>query len=231
MLAQNNKYKKEANIFELANIYRIEAGKDLPKEEMTLALAKSGNGDELFAELKGVFALMAKKFGIMENDLRFTPTARTGWHPGRTAVIKIGDKEIGLIGEIHPLVLKKFGITARVAAAELNWEIFSKSATNKKIYAPSSKFPAVKMDLAIVLDKKIAWSNISMEILSADTLIKNIELFDLYEGDKLEQGKKSIAFHVNYQSNEKTLNDEEIKNLTNKIIEKLKNKFAAELRK
>jgi len=231
VLAQNNKYKKEVNIFELANIYRIEARKDLPEEEMTLALAVSGSAKNIFGDLKGVFELLAKKFGILEENLKFVPIVKIGWHPGRIAAIKIDNNEIGVIGEIHPLVLKKFGLNTRVAASELNWEMMAKLATNKKIYTPSSKFPAVKMDLAIVLDKKILWSDINVEVLNTDTLIKNIELFDIYEGDKVGQGKKSLAFHVTYQSYEKTLNDEEIKNLTNKIIERLKNKFAAELRK
>ncbi len=231
VLAQNTKHKKEANIFELANIYRIEEGKDLPKEAMILTLVESGSGNELFVEIKGVFVAMAKKLGITEKDLKYVSIEKSGWHPGRTAAVRAGDKEIGVIGEIHPLILKKFGLDTNVAATELNWEILAKLATNKKIYAPIGKFPAVKMDLAIVLDKKIFWSDISAEIASTDAIIKNIELFDLYEGDKVGQGKKSAAFHVTYQSNEKTLNDEEIKKLTDKIIERLKNKFAAELRK
>ncbi len=231
VLAQNSKYKKEVNIFELANIYRIEAGKELPKEEMTLVLTVSSRSKNIFGDLKEVFVLLAKKFGIMEKDLEFVAADKIGWHPGRTALIKIANREIGIIGEIHPMVLKKFGLDAKVAAAELNWEMLAKLAINKKIYAPSSKFPAVKIDLAMVLDKKILWSDIAAEILNADALIKNIELFDLYEGDKVGQGKKSLAFHLTYQSTEKTLNDEEIKNLTDKIIEKLKGKFGAELRK
>ncbi|MBU3965630.1 hypothetical protein KKA96_04630, partial [Patescibacteria group bacterium] len=241
IISKNLRHKKEAGIFEMANIYLLREGREksrLPKEEMTLTLAISGPGDKAFGKLRAVSESLFKKLCIKEKDVVFAPAVRENLHPTRTAVIKIGGAEIGIVGELHPCLagrqvatFKALDIGQRVAVAEISFEKLEAFASDKKIYTPVSKFPPVEMDLAIVLDKKINWSDIEGEISNINPLIADIEIFDIYEGKNLPMGKKSLAFHIVLQSFERTLQEEEVKKITGQIIEKLKNKFGAELRK
>ncbi|MBU4000073.1 phenylalanine--tRNA ligase subunit beta, partial [Patescibacteria group bacterium] len=234
IISKNLRHKKEAGIFEMANIYLLREGREkslLPKEEMTLGLAISGPGDKAFGKLRAVSESLFKKLGIKDKDIVFAPAVRENLHPTRTAAIKIGGAEIGIVGELHPAAFKAFNISQRVAVAEISFEKLEAFASDKKIYTPVSKFPPVEMDLAIVLDKKINWSDIEGEISNINPLIADIEIFDIYEGKNLPMGKKSLAFHIVLQSFERTLQEEEVKKITGQIIEKLKNKFGAELRK
>lgn len=234
IISKNLRHKKEASIFEMANVYLPQKSKGKnrpPKEEMILAIAVTLSSGEAFAKLRAISEALLKKSGIKEKNIAFVPAIRENLHPTRTAAIKIGGAEVGIIGEIHPLALKNFDISQRVAVAEISFEKLEAFAGDKKIYAPVSKFPPAEIDLAIVLDKKISWSDIKTEISGINPLIAGVELFDIYSGKNIAGGKKSLAFHIVLQSFERTLQEAEVKKITGQIIEKLKSKFGAELRK
>lgn len=234
IISKNLRHKKEASIFEMANVYLPQKSKGKnrpPKEEMILAIAVTLSSGEAFAKLRAISEALLKKSGIKEKNIAFVPAIRENLHPTRTAAIKIGGVEIGFVGEIHPATLKTFDIGQRVAVAEISFEKLEAFAGDKKIYAPVSKFPPAEIDLAIVLDKKISWSDIKTEISGINPLIAGVELFDIYSGKNIAGGKKSLAFHIVLQSFERTLQEAEVKKITGQIIEKLKSRFGAELRK
>ncbi|MCG2690755.1 phenylalanine--tRNA ligase subunit beta, partial [Candidatus Parcubacteria bacterium] len=156
IISKNLRHKKEAGIFEMANIYLLREGREksrLPKEEMTLGLTISGPGDKAFGKLRAVSESLFKKLCIKEKDVVCAPAVRENLHPTRTAVIKIGGAEIGIVGELHPCLagrqvatFKALDIGQRVAVAEISFEKLEAFASDKKIYTPVSKFPPVEMD-------------------------------------------------------------------------------------
>ncbi|MCY7362241.1 MAG: phenylalanine--tRNA ligase subunit beta, partial [Ignavibacteria bacterium] len=115
---------------------------------------------------------------------------------------------------------------------EFNVELITKNVNFSRIYNPISKFPSIKRDLAITVDKKVKYEEIKDSVLrSGGRLLKEMELFDIYEGDKIEQSRKSLAFSLEFASSERTLNDEETKVIIDKIIKNLTKNLGAELRK
>jgi len=139
---------------------------------------------------------------------------------------------IGVVGEINPGILKNFKISGRVGVFNIDFhKIISIARAQKHSFKPISKFPSVKIDLAILIPKKVLWSSIRDLIYKeCGEIVREIELFDIYEGKNIPLDKKSLAFHLIYQSNEKTLKDEDIKGITGKIINILKANFGANLR-
>jgi len=152
------------------------------------------------------------------------------WHPQRVASIVINGNNVGRIGEIHPEVWEKFDFKNKIAILEIDFnEIMRQRRT--KIFSPFSHFPKVSLDIAIVVDDKIEESKVRETIMkSGQELVSSIELFDVYHGSQVEVGKKSLAYHINYQSTKKTLTDEEVNAVHQKIIKSLTKKFNANLR-
>src|SRR5690606_23751236 len=146
--------------------------------------------------------------------------------------LELNGKELGIIGIVDQKILKKADVSQAVFYAELNWEMIVKFASEYKLqYKEISKFPAVKRDLALLLDKGISYAELydSTQNLNLN-LLKSIQLFDVYEGDKLPEGKKSYAMSFVLQNEEKTLADNEIEKTMNELIRNFQKNFNAELR-
>ncbi|MBQ4255945.1 MAG: phenylalanine--tRNA ligase subunit beta, partial [Bacilli bacterium] len=143
--------------------------------------------------------------------------------------VYLGKKLVGYFGELHPNALSKLGLD-NAAILELDVaELYELRTSEIKAKAPS-KFPYVTRDLAFLVDKKVAFSDIEKEALRADPLIKKVTPFDLYEGKGIPEGKKSLAISLTLGSNERTLKEEEIALATKKVMETLSRKFLAEIR-
>lgn len=155
------------------------------------------------------------------------------WHLGRYALIAVDQNIIGVVGEINSRVLGNLRIQGRVSVFNIDFQKLLKVSRGQKLtYRPVGKFPPVKIDLAILVPKKVLWADIaSLIYVEGEGLVKGVELFDIYEGKNIPTDKKSLAFHIVYQSEEKTLKDDDIRNITNKITGGLKDKFGANLRK
>ena len=147
-------------------------------------------------------------------------------HPGQTAEINVNNDIVGMIGKLHPSVEKE-----NVYVLEINLDKLLAKKTGKMKFKEISKFPTISKDLAILIDKSISADEIAKVIKkAAGSLLTNTEIFDVYEGKNIPEGKRSIAYSLAFGANDRTLTDEEINNIMSKVIENLQNKMGAELR-
>ena len=148
------------------------------------------------------------------------------FHPGQTAIISVNNDEIGIIGRVHPKISKE-----NVYVMEINLDKLSCKKVGTMKYKEISKYPNVKKDLAIVIDKNISAVQIEKVIKQAGgSLLTNIKLFDVYEGNNIEKGKISIAYSLTFENMDKTLTDEEINKVIEKIVKALEKQLKATLR-
>ncbi|MDO5555458.1 MAG: phenylalanine--tRNA ligase subunit beta [Clostridia bacterium] len=149
------------------------------------------------------------------------------FHPGQTALISVNANTVGIMGKLHPLVT-----TDDVFVLEINLDKLLEKKVGKMKYKEISKFPSIKKDLSFVVDKNVQSETIEKAIKkSAGNLLTNIEVFDVYTGKNLGQDKKSIAYSLTFNDSKKTLTDDEVLGIFNKIIGDIEKAFNAELRK
>ena len=147
-------------------------------------------------------------------------------HPGQTADISVNNDIVGMVGKLHPAVEKE-----NVYVLEINLDKLISKKTGKMKFKEISKYPTISKDLAILIDKNISSDEIAKAIKkAAGSLLTNTEIFDVYEGQNIPEGKRSIAYSLSFGANDRTLTDEEINNIMKKIIDNLQNKIGAELR-
>ena len=240
IIFQNQKIKEEFEIFELSNIYLPKKSGALPDERLNLCGAVVlKESKKLFYQTKGIIELLFKKIGINAEIVSYYNRRRRSvsspvdniWHPKKTAEIFIKNEQVGMIGEINQEILKKFNIDLKAAMFDFDFKKLIKYATTDKTYQPIIKFPPVKLDLAIVIDKKILWNDIQKLIYqTGENFVKKVELFDVYEGRGVSINKKSLAFHINYQADDRTLKDKEVNKIQEKIAKVLEKKLEAEVR-
>ena len=148
------------------------------------------------------------------------------FHPGQVAQISVNNDIVGIIGRVHPLVSKE-----PVFAMEINLDKLLSKKVGKMKFKEISKYPTVKKDLSILVNKEISSQEIAKVIKkAAGSLLTNVEVFDLYTGKNILENKKSIAYSLEFGSNDRTLTDEEINNILENIIENVEKKLGAELR-
>ena len=148
------------------------------------------------------------------------------FHPGQVAQISVNNDIVGIIGRVHPLVSKE-----PVFVMEINLDKLLSKKVGKMKFKEISKYPTVKKDLSILVNKEISSQEIAKVIKkAAGSLLTNVEVFDLYTGKNILENKKSIAYSLEFGSNDRTLTDEEINNILENIIENVEKKLGAELR-
>lgn len=179
-----------------------------------------------FFVAKGIVEGLAEKLGF---ELSFERGELDGLHPGRTAFIMLDGARIGVIGELHPSEQKKRDLKTTIAV-ELNLATLLTLETEELIYTPVPRYPSISRDVALVLSKIVEAQSIEQVIRKAGgKLLKDVRVFDLYEGEGMEDGKKSLAFSLTYFDPEKTLTDEEVNAAHDKVINAL-TESGAELR-
>ncbi len=147
-------------------------------------------------------------------------------HPGQTAEISVNNDIVGLVGKLHPAVSKE-----AVFVLEINLDKLISKKTGKMKFKEISKYPTISKDLAMLINKNISSDEIAKTIKkAAGSLLTNTEVFDVYEGANIPEGKRSIAYSLAFGANDRTLTDEEINNIMEKVIETVQNKLGAELR-
>ena len=148
-------------------------------------------------------------------------------HPGKSAIISVNNDAVGIIGRVNPQICND-----EVYVMEINLDKLLDKKVGKMKYKELSKFPYVKKDLAVIVDKDVLAQDLQKVIKSSGGhLLQDSKVFDIYMGKGIAEGKKSIAFTIELGSNDKTLTDDEIVSTMNKIVEGLEKKFGAELRK
>ena len=230
ILSRNNAYhNKAAKLYEVAKVYLPQAGEKLPQEPKMLMLGTYGSGETFFTlkgELEGIFrALRMKKaeYTAEKNN--------PSYHPGRCARITVDGEEIGVMGQVHPLVAKNYGIDAEVYCAELNFTKMLSLMLPDPTYVPLPKYPAVSRDLALVCDEEVTVAQAEKIIAdAAGKLLRDVKLFDIYRGVGVPAGKKSMAFSLELRADDRTLTDADSEAVTNKILAALAEKLNATLR-
>lgn len=189
-----------------------------------------------FYTLKGLVETILERSGISENRLFFKPNQKdtTHFHPGRSAEVYIGKDLIGLMGEIHPLYANEVGLKHAVMA-ELDLDQILETKKSKIRFTPVSKYPAVYRDLAFVVEKDLPASKIVEVIkrsgkLGKESIVKNVDVFDVYQGEHVGEHEKSIALTMTFQSDVQTLDDKTITTIFNSIIDAIVNQCKATLR-
>lgn len=200
-------------------------------------LTRKGIKDEGFYELKGVVDSLLNKLGISNVwfvDYQPTPEqSKLGiWHPRKSAEIKIGEEEIGFLGEIHPKISENLEIEERVFLFDFDFEKLLKLASEEQEYQPISAYPAAVRDLAILVPQGTKVVEVLNRINAAGgKLVRDIDLFDIYRGEGIPRGKENFAFHIIYQAADRTLSSKEIDKVHQRIIKTLEEKPGWEVRK
>ena len=230
ILARNYAYhNKSVKLYEQAKIYLPVEGQTLPLEPKIMVYGTYGAGENFFT-LKGeVDALLT---GLNVPKAEYTAdTTNPSYHPGRCAVITIGENKVGYIGQIHPIVAKNYGIDTEVYCAELNMEELFAAELPEATYVPLPKYPSVTRDLAIVCNESVTVAQAEKVIAdAAGKLLRSIRLFDIYRGTGIAEGKKSMAFSLELRADDRTLTDADSDSVTAKILDALKKEIDAILR-
>jgi len=185
-----------------------------------------------FYSLKGLFEGIMALLGINENRYSYQRLVsdKNEFHPGQSAGIYLGKSLVGVLGAFHPSLLKEEDLGKTAVGMELDLGAFLELKTSATKASIPSRFPSMSRDLAFVVDQKVTYEEIRREIKHTDKLIQNVELFDLYQGENIAEGKKSMALTLTFVSEERTLKDEEVNAVVDKVIGALKMRFLAEIR-
>lgn len=220
----------EAELFEVSRVYTPKKG-DLPDEELRLLIAVyESDGERAFLKVKGIMERLFCESSNCEWSLE-RGVKDDRWHVGRSATVTIGGDEVGVIGEVSREVAKKFGIDRRVCLVDLDFSVLLPHLSVSKCYIPVPEFPSVKRDLAFVLKNDVEYKAVREAILDIDPLLSSVDVFDVYTGKGVKDNEKSLAVHLEFQADDRTLEGEEIDKVVEKIIQMLKKSFSADIRK
>ena len=185
-----------------------------------------------YYHMKGLAEGILKAFSIEPNRYTFVKNEENEFHPGKSAKIVLQGKTLAVLGELHPSILAKYGLKNSPIVMEMDLTTLFMTQSGLKKMNPISKFPTVSRDIALVVSEKLTSEEIIKEIRAVNrTMIKGVEVFDVYKGEHVEQGKVSLAISITYGDNEKTLTADEIAQVETKVLATLEKKFAASLRK
>lgn len=240
-LASNLRFVERVAIFELAPVYWPKEGQALPEEPRHLSIALSGpradkswltaeSGYYDFYDLKGIAETLCARLGV--EDVAFVPTQHPTFHPGRVASLLVNGEAIGVLGEVHPLVRENYDLPQQcVCLLELNLEKLLAAARPVAQVKPISRMPVLKEDLAIVVDEELPSDRLLAAIREAGgALLIDVILFDVYRGEQVGPGKRSLAFRLTFQAPDKTLTSEEAAKQRERIVKRLTQEFGAQIR-
>ena len=230
ILSRNNAYhNKSVKLYEVAKIYLPTEGQVLPEEPKMLVLGTYGANETFFTlkgELEAIFAgLRLKKASY--SAVKDTPS----YHPGRCAKVTIDGIDVGVMGQVHPLVAKNYGIDVDVYCAEINFTKLLTLQLPDATYTPLPKYPSVTRDLSLICGEEITVAQ-AEDVISAAAgkLLRGVKLFDIYRGVGVPEGKKSMAFSLELRADDRTLTDTDSEAVVSKVLAALKEKLDAILR-
>jgi phenylalanyl-tRNA synthetase beta chain len=231
-------------LFEVGRVYVPIAGKKLPDEPRRLALVLTGPRDveswagadsrpqHDFFDLKGIVETLLAELHV--SDVSYVrPKEIAAWlHPGRCAEVFVGRNSVGCFGQLHPALAERLGLGRRdVFVADLDLEAVLAAVPERYNFTPIPPFPPVRQDIAVVLDESMPAVKVEAEIWAGGKpLLGGVRLFDVYRGANLPAGKKSLAFALTYQADDRTLTDKEVAKVHGKIVSRLEKVLGATLR-
>ena len=229
VLARNYNYRNpEAYVFEMGNEYLPVEGEELPIEPVRLGIGVYDTQEDFdFFSLKGIVEGVLKKAGVksyefIRPDESCAFDEKASFHPGRSAVIVADGEQLGIFGELHPAVLENYGIGAKAYAAKINIPELMAKGCPDKTYTPLPKFPATTRDISVVCDAELPVAELEKAITKAvGGILEKVTLFDVYTGEQIEAGKKSVSYSISMRSHEATLTDEQADKTMEKVVKAL----------
>jgi phenylalanyl-tRNA synthetase beta chain len=238
----NARWRDRQALFEIGKVY-LPSQQKLPDEPTHLCLVMTGQRDLAawqtggqsgevmdYFDLKGVVDTLIDELHL--EDVAFEPAMHSSFHPGRTATLRSGTTIIGVMGELHPLVREAFGLPEQpFLAADFNVDVLITLMGDRYEVDPVSTFPAIYQDIAVIVDESVPASDIETAIrTTGGELLVDVHLFDVFRGDQIGAGKKSLAYGLTFQSPERTLQDQDADKQRESIVKALGEKFGARLR-
>ena len=230
ILSRNYAYhNKTVKLYEMSKIYLPVEGEVLPKEPKVFMLGAYGEGRDFFTlkgEVEAILAAINAKAPSYE-----AVCDNPSYHPGRCARLYVDGQPMGILGQIHPLVAKTYGMDTEVYCAELDFTGLQTVLAEEKTYQPLPRFPAVTRDLALLCDEEITVAQLQDCISAAGgKLLRNVTLFDIYRGANIPEGKKSVAFSLELRADDRTLTDTDSDGVITKVLKKLEENLNAVIR-
>jgi phenylalanyl-tRNA synthetase beta chain len=239
-LRSNLRQRDRVQLFELARTWRGSVDSaQLPDERRHVGVAMvgphtprhwSGTTDNVdFFDIKGVLDALCGAFRV---PITYAPGRHPSLHPGRTAEICAAEQRLGILGQLHPAVAERFDLESTpVFVAELDFERLLQAAEPLLTVQTPSRFPSADRDIAIVVDENTMAAEVEEAIReAAGPLLESVQLFDLYRGENITAGRKSLAFALRYRAADHTLEDDEVSGAHTRVEQALRQRFRAEVR-
>ncbi|NLG49543.1 MAG: phenylalanine--tRNA ligase subunit beta [Chloroflexi bacterium] len=240
-MASNLRFVERVAVLEIGSVYLREEGEALPAEPRRLSIGLCGprearswlssEGENFgFYDLKGIIETLCARLGIQ--DVHVEATQHPTLHPGRAARLSIGGVDAGVFGEVHPLVRANFDLPDEtVCLAELDLEVLLSAARLTESFAAISRMPALKLDLAVVVDEQTPSDQVAALIReTGGATLVDVVLFDVYRGAQIGEGKKSLAYSLTFQAMDRTLTTEEATKQRERIVARLSRELGATVR-
>jgi phenylalanyl-tRNA synthetase beta chain len=259
LVAANLRYRARVAAFEVGSVFLPRRADDallpreqaaempedaslaLPLERRRLCLALTGPRQDAswhhadmtpmdFFDLKGIVEALLG--GLHLSGAAFVPSDHPLYHPGRAAALRIDEQEIGVLGELHPLLREKFDLPAQaVLIGEFDLDALLARVNRSYAVASPSRYPAVAQDLALIVDEHVPADRVhALIVQTGGNLLARAVLFDVYRGDQIPRGKKSLAYALSFQAPDRTLSDADATKVREKIAARLKREIGAEVR-
>jgi phenylalanyl-tRNA synthetase beta chain len=240
---RNARFTNRQQIFEIGHIYLKQPGERLPDEPRRLGLLLTGareahtwnggqeSGNVDFYDIKAVVEGLIDGLHVV-GDVQYSRASHSSFHPGRSAALSINGREIGVFGQLHPEVALNFDLTeAPVMVAEFDLDALLDAVSDLYELSPLPITPPVLQDIALVVKHDLPAAAVEAAIVKAGgDLLTAVRLFDVYEGDPIPQGHKSLAYNLTYQTDDRTLSDKEVAKLHAKIVKYVERELGAQLR-
>jgi len=231
VLSRNYSHRiDEVALFELGTIYLPKSlpVNELPEEKVMVTVGMYGGVD--FYDLKGIVEELLHTLGIKEYTVE-KESQNPSFHPGRTAKLYVNGKELGIFGEVHPAVLENFEIGIRSYVAMLDFNLLCNASNLNVKYKPLPKYPAVTRDISMLVNEQVMVKEIETVIKKCSgKLLEELKLFDVYKGKQIPEGMKSVAYSIVFRAADRTLTDEDVNHVFDKIVKALQENLGAQLR-
>jgi phenylalanyl-tRNA synthetase beta chain len=241
IVERNARQRPRQTLFEIGPVFLPQAGAALPRESTHLVIIQTGPraargwqpADETpmdFYDLKGVLEELGAALHLPAPSV--TPAVHPSFHPGKCAEIGWGGQRAGLLGELHPIVRRRFDFPPTpVVAAELDVEVILAARPAQRAIAAVPAYPPVLEDLAFIVDQDLPADRVEGELRRAGgELLAEVRLFDAYQGAPIEPGRKSLAYRLTYQAPDRTLTDAEVRQVRDRVVTQLRASLGAKLR-
>jgi phenylalanyl-tRNA synthetase beta chain len=240
-LENNQKFFDNIKIFELGKAFKRSKEKEKRSLVGLIAEDVSKNNKlisgQTFYQAKGVIDLLLNKLGI--SDIwydQYQPTPEESklfiWNPKKCAEIKVGNKEVGFLGEISSKIRDALKLKLKVVVFDFDFDKLQKLVSEEQEFRPISPYPSAVRDIAVLVPRDVLVGEVLIKInIAGGNLIRDVDLFDIYIGEEIPGGKKNLAFHIIYQAEDKTLSSKEIDEVQDKIIKDLEESGDWEVRR